>query len=77
MESLTDLNMKASLTAIFKKFAANAEKLALFGSTQVNEAFHTIVVSKASKYRHYGGSKSNDFRGAARLFARKTMVRVM
>ncbi|XP_071571338.1 uncharacterized protein [Temnothorax nylanderi] len=64
-KGLTDPNMKASLTAIFKKFAANAEKLAPCGSTQANEAFHTIVASKAPKSRHYGGSESNDFRVAA------------
>lgn len=64
-KGLSDPQMKISLTTIFNKFAANAEKLAPYGSIQANEAFHTIVASKAPKSRPYGGSESNDFRVAA------------
>ncbi|XP_024890355.1 uncharacterized protein LOC112466488, partial [Temnothorax curvispinosus] len=64
-KGLTDENMKASLTDVLRKFAANARRLAPCGSTQGNESFHNISLSKTTKRNHYGGSESNDFRVAS------------
>ncbi|XP_043281560.1 uncharacterized protein [Venturia canescens] len=64
-KGLTDVNMRASLTAILTKFAANSKRLAPCGSTQANESFHNISLSKTTKRCHYGGSESNDFRVAS------------
>ena len=64
-KGLTDQNIKASLTAVLQKFAANAKRLAPCGSTQANESFHNISLSKTTKRCHYGGSESNDFRVAS------------
>ncbi|XP_043279373.1 uncharacterized protein [Venturia canescens] len=64
-KGLTDVNMRASLTATLTKFAANSKRLAPCGSTQANESFHNISLSKTTKRCHYGGSESNDFRVAS------------
>ena len=54
--------LRATLTSIMNNFCDNAEKLAGCGSSQANESFNAIVVSKNPKSRHYGGSESYDFR---------------
>ena len=53
-----------NLVNVVDAFVQNAEKLALLGSSQPNEALNNTVGSKASKIRHYGSSESNDYRVA-------------
>ena len=64
-QPLKSSSLRDALAAVFAVFARNAAKIAPMGSSQVNEAFHNIVASKAPKSRHYGGSQSSDFRVAA------------
>ena len=47
------------------RFAAKAEKLAPLGSSQANEAFNRVAMSKQPKALHYSSSQSCDFRVAA------------
>ena len=57
--------LREDLTSPFKVFASNAAMLAPVGSTQANESFNQVVVSKAPKSRHYSGSDSLNFRVSA------------
>jgi len=41
-----------------------AKKMAPAGSSQCNEFLNSVIGSKAPKIRHYGGSKSADFKKA-------------
>lgn len=64
-EDLKNENLKKELKTIFDRFAANSERLSHGGSTQRNENFNAIVVSKAPKKTFYGGSFSHHTRVAA------------
>ena len=46
------------------KYVGNVAKLAPCGSSQANESFNRVVMSKNPKQPHYGRSESNDFRVA-------------
>ena len=62
---LTSEDLKQGLTAILRRFSANAEKLAPRGSSQRNESLNSTIVSKTTKTRHYGGTAQNDYRVSA------------
>lgn len=60
--------MRQTLTAIFDVFWENADKLAPCGSSQLNEAFNSSVLTKSCKAHHYAGSESFDFRVVATVY---------
>ena len=53
------------LRGVFDGLASHSEHLAPLESSQRNESLHNIIANKAPKSRHYGGSKSHDFRTVA------------
>ena len=47
--------------------AEAAKRLTPCGSSQRNECVNSLIVTKAPKVQHYGGSESSDFRMAAAI----------
>ena len=64
-KDLTCNHTRQVLDDLFAGLAAQADRLAPLGSSQVNESLNNTVCSKAPKSRCYGGSESQDFRTAA------------
>ncbi|XP_043268428.1 uncharacterized protein [Venturia canescens] len=64
-QPLSDTNLKESVSKLFDRFAANADKLAPCASSQANESFNSLVANKHPKSKFYAGSESFDYRVAA------------
>ena len=59
-KDLTDESLHKVLSEFFNSLDAN--KLAFLSSTQANESFNSILISKAPKARHYSDSSSLQYR---------------
>lgn len=64
-KDLTSPALKSALEDLFRSYSENSSKLAMQGSSQVNENFNMMVASKAPKSKHYSGSESLEQRVAA------------
>lgn len=64
-QPFTDANWRVALANVIDGFMLKAEKLAPNASTQCNESFNHMCVTKAPKARFYGGSNALNFRVAA------------
>lgn len=62
---LENQQLRISLDDLMIKYITNVDKLAAAASTQANESFNNIIISKCPKSKHYSTSESFNFRVAA------------
>lgn len=64
-KDLHDEGLRKSLSCVFAKYAANADKLADLESSNSNENLNQMIAKKAPKSQHYSGSESLAYRLSA------------